>query len=195
MRIGAVRFAKTGCIIASVLLMVLGLVMIICPDLSVSLIGVVAGVMLIIMGLLKLTGYFSRDLYRLAFQYDLAFGLLMVVLGALLLLQPGTAMHLLCLIVGICITGDGLLKVQTALDSRRFGLERWWLILALGVLAALIGIVAIFRPVEGAQLMMLLLGIALLSEGALNLCVTLCAVKIVRNARPDVIEVEVDDRF
>lgn len=195
MRIGAVRFAKTGCIIASTLLMVLGVIMIILPGLSVSLVGVVAGVMMIIMGLLKLTGYFSRDLYRLAFQYDLAFGLLMVVLGMLLLLQPNSAMHLLCLIIGICITGDGLLKVQTALEAKRFGLERWWLILALGVLAALVGIVAIFRPVEGAQLLMTLMGVALLAEGVLNLCVTLCAVKIVRNSRPDVIEVDVDDKW
>ena len=58
---------------------------------------------------------------------------------------------------------------------------------------ALVGIVTIFRPVEGSQLLMMLMGIALLAEGLLNLCVTLCAVKIVRNSRPDVIEVDIDD--
>ena len=87
MRRKAVRVAKTGCIIASAMLIALGLLMIVWPNLSISLVGIIAGIMLIALGGLKLIGYFSRDLYRLAFQYDLAFGILLMVLGVLLLSQ------------------------------------------------------------------------------------------------------------
>ena len=190
----AVRIAKTGCIVASVLLMALGVLLIVLPDLSISLVGIVAGAMLIALGILKLMGYFSRDMYQLAFQYDLAFGLLLVALGVLLMMQPNRAMHFLCLIVGISIAADGLLKFQTALEARRFGLGSWWLIMALGILAGVIGIATAFRPAQSAQVLMVLMGISLLAEGALNLCVSLCAVKIIRAAQPDVIEAEFEEK-
>ncbi len=190
----AVRIAKTGCIVASVLLMALGVLLIVLPDLSISLVGIVAGAMLIALGILKLMGYFSRDMYQLAFQYDLAFGLLLVALGVLLMMQPNRAMHFLCLIVGISIAADGLLKFQTALEARRFGLGSWWLIMALGILAGVIGIVTAFRPAQSAQVLMVLMGISLLAEGTLNLCVSLCAVKIIRAAQPDVIEAEFEEK-
>ncbi len=195
MRLKTLQIAKTGCLVASALLIALGLLIILWPDVSVSLIGIIAGVMLIALGLFKVMGYFSKDLYRLAFQYDLAFGLLMMVLGMLLLIRPDGAMYFLCLIVGISIAGDGLLKLQTGLEARRFGLTSWWLIVVLGLLAAIVGIITAFRPAEGSQVLMVLMGISLLAEGILNLCVTLCAVKIVRSKRPYVIEEEHEEIY
>ncbi len=191
MRRKTVRIAKTGCIITSAALMALGLLMIVWPGLSITLVGFIAGAMLIALGILKLIGYFSRDLYRLAFQYDLAFGLLLIMLGLLLFTVPESMMLMVCLIVGISIAGDGLLKIQTSMDARQFGLKSWWLILILGILAAIFGITTAFRPFESANLLMTLIGAALLAEGTLNLCVSLCAIKIVRN---NIIETEFESR-
>lgn len=86
------QVAKTGCIVMSVLFCALGALLLFMPELSASLIGVLIAAMLIVFGLIKLTGYFSRDLYRLAFQYDLAIGILLVALGLMLLTKPGRAM-------------------------------------------------------------------------------------------------------
>ena len=126
--IAPLRAAKIGYIVMSVLFCLLGLVLLVWPNLSISLIGIAAGIMLIVFGLVKLGGYFTRDLYELAFQLDLA-------VGVMLLAQPSRAMSFLCLILGISIMADGLFKVQTAFDARRFGLRNWWLILALGIIA------------------------------------------------------------
>ena len=195
MRLKTLKVAKTGCLVASALLIALGILIILWPDVSVSLVGIIAGVMLIALGLFKVMGYFSKDLYRLAFQYDLAFGLLLMVLGTLLLVRPDSAMYIVCLIVGISIAGDGLLKLQTGLEARKFGLTSWWLIVVLGVLAAVVGIITAFRPVEGAEVLMILMGVSLLAEGLLNLCVTLCAVKIVKGKTPYIIEEEHEEIF
>ena len=195
MRLKTLKVAKTGCLVASALLIALGILIILWPDVSVSLVGIFAGVMLIALGMFKVMGYFSKDLYRLAFQYDLAFGLLLMVLGTLLLVRPDSAMYIVCLIVGISIAGDGLLKLQTGLEARKFGLTSWWLIVVLGVLAAVVGIITAFRPVEGAEVLMILMGVSLLAEGLLNLCVTLCAVKIVKGKVPYVIEEEHEEIF
>ena len=180
-----IRAAKAGYIALSAAFCALGLLLIVKPGLSADLIGIAVGVALIAFGVVKLVGYFSKDLYRLAFQFDLAFGGLMVAIGALILIRPGTAMNLLCVVMAIEIIADGLFKGQTALDAKRFGLERWWLIALSALVAVGVGVALALRPGQGAQALVALLGAALLAEGVLNLCVALCAVKIVANQQPD----------
>ena len=184
----AIRAAKISYIILSSLFIVLGVGLIALRDLSVSLIGIAAGVMLIAFGIVKLIGYFSKDLYRLAFQFDLALGIFLVVLGAIILLNPTRAMTFLCLMLGIAIMADGLFKLQTALDARRFGLHSWGLILAFALLTGAIGGLLAARPAESVGTLTILLGLSVLFEGLMNLCVALFAVKVIRKEQPEVVE-------
>ena len=184
------RAAKIGYIIMSVLFCVIGLVLILVPETVFTWLGRLLGIFVIVFGGIKLVGYFSRDLFRLAFQYDLAFGILLVVLGILTLSHPNDTMGFLAVILGIPVLADGLFKIQIALDSRRFGIRRWWLILILAVLTCAVGIILVFRPAVGILVMTMLMGVSLLLDGILNLCVALFTVKIVANQKPDVIEVE-----
>lgn len=182
------RAAKVGYIVMSALFCVLSAVLLIRPDVSVRWIGRLLGIGMLIFGAVKLVGYFSRDLFRLAFQYDLAFGLLLMALGTVTLCHPGDAMSFLCVMFGIPVLADGLFKIQIALDSRRFGIRTWWLVMVLAALTCVIGVLLVFRPWDGAQVLVMLLGISLLLDGILNLSVALCTVKIVRHQQPDSIE-------
>ena len=183
-----IRAAKTGYIVLSLILCALGLLLAAKPELSVTVIGIIVGCVLIAFGVVKLIGYFSKDLYRLAFQFDLAFGILLLALGAAVLFKPGRAMGTMCIILGIEIVADGLFKIQTALDARRFGLGSWWLILTLAVIAGVVGIMMIFSPSESSMVLTRLTGISLMAEGVLNLGIALCAVKIIEHQQPDIPE-------
>ena len=182
------RAAKVGYSVMSALFCVLGAVLLIWPDVSVRWFGRLLGIGMLIFGAVKLVGYFSRDLFRLAFQYDLAFGLLLMALGTVTLCHPGDAMSFLCVMSGIPVLADGLFKIQIALDSRRFGIRTWWLVMVLAALTCVIGVLLVFRPWDSAQVLVMLLGISLLLDGILNLSVALCTVKIVRHQQPDIIE-------
>ena len=81
MKTKVMRTAKLGNIIISVLLCAAVIMLIAFPRLSAQMIAAVCGILLIISGALRLIGYFSKDLYRLAFQYDLALGILTVAVG------------------------------------------------------------------------------------------------------------------
>ena len=63
---------------------------------------------------------------------------------------------------------------------------------SLAIIAGVIGAVLVFRPTESARIVTMLLGMSLLAEGILNLCVALCAVKIIRHQQPDVIEIDIE---
>ena len=156
-----IRAAKISYIVTSVAFCVLGVLLIVLRNWSVSFIGVVTGIMLI------------------------AFGILLIVLGGIILAKPERAMSFVCLMLGVAILADGLFKLQTALDAKEFGLRSWWAILALAVLAGLIGAVLALHPTESAVVMTLLAGASMIVEGVLNLCVALFAVKVVHNQQPD----------
>lgn len=184
------KTAKIGYIVLSAVLCALGLVLILFPEFSASMLGVACGIVMILFGIVKLVGYFSRDLYRLAFQYDLASGCLLILLGIVMLLRPDSLLNFICVALGIYILTDGLFKIQIAVDAKRFGLRRWWLILTEAILAAVLGLVLIFRLTDSARVLTVLLGITMLAEGILNLSTVITAVKIVRNQKPDVIDAE-----
>ena len=188
--VAPMKTAKIGYIVMSVLFCVLGVALLFTPDASALWIGRLLGVGLILFGAIKLVGYFSRDLFRLAFQYDLAFGLLLMVLGVVTLSHPGDAMSFLCVMFGIPVLADGLFKIQIAMDSRQFGIRSWWLVLALAALTCAAGVVLVFRPTDGVRALTSLMGLSLLCDGVLNLSVALCTVKIVDHQRPDVIETD-----
>ena len=188
--VAPMKTAKIGYIVMSVLFCVLGVVLLFTPGVSALWIGRLLGIGLILFGAIKLVGYFSRDLFRLAFQYDLAFGLLLMVLGIVTLSHPGDALSFLCVMFGIPVLADGLFKIQVAVEAKRFGISRWWLVLLLAVLTGVIGLLLVLRPAEGARVMVMLMGASLLLDGALNLSVALCAVKVVDHQRPDVIETD-----
>ena len=67
------------------------------------------------------------------------------------------------------------------------------MIAAFAVITMIIGLFLLIYPEKGAKLMVILLGISLLCDGLLNLITILLAVKITKNQRPDVIEINIDE--
>lgn len=184
--VAPMRVAKTGYIAVSILLAVIGIVLIAWPTFSVNALGVICGILLILFGGVKLVGYFSKDLYRLAFQYDMPFGILLIILGIIMLIHPGNLASFICVVFGLSVLISSLFNIQTALDAKKFGINQWWLIFALSVIAAVWGLILVFRPSEAADVMAVLLGITLLFESAVNICTVVTSVKIVKNQHPDV---------
>ena len=185
----AVKVAKTGYIATSILFCAGGLLLFLYPYTAVTVLCYMGGGLLILGGLVKLAGYFSRDLYRLAFQFDLAYGLLLVALGLVMILRPQGVIAVLHFLIGVVILSDGLIKVQTALDARRFGIRTWWLIAAAAAVTGVFGLLLIVNPFRGAAALTAVMGIGLLAEGILNLCVAACAVKTIQGRRPDIIDI------
>ena len=58
------KAAKISYIIISALLCVFGVVMMAVPELSVTIVGTVLGIAMIVFGVVKLAAYFSKDLFR-----------------------------------------------------------------------------------------------------------------------------------
>ncbi len=185
--VAPMKTAKIGYILISIVLCVLGITLMIFPEFSATLLGTICGIIFVAFGCIKLVGYFSKDLFRLAFQFDFEFGILMIVLGIILLVHPGSFLNFICVAFGISVLGDGLFKVRIALEAKKFGIFQWWLIAAIAIISSIFGLILIFRPGEGGSILMTFLGITLLCEGILSMSTVITMVKIVHHQQPDTI--------
>ena len=162
----------------------LGLVLLIWPDTAAAAVCTLLGAAAVVCGVVKLMGYFSNDLYRLAFQFDLAAGILTVIVGGLLLLRPWDVLALLPVVVGLYILADSVLRLQTSIDARHFGMKKWWAMLLLSVCGALLGTLLLLRPFQSARALVRLMGLTLAVDGVENLLAGLYTIKVPRRSGP-----------
>lgn len=172
------RLAKNGYLTLAGLMILLGLALLVWPGWSAALLCRLCGWLLVAFGLVKAASYWAQDLYQLAFQHDLAAGVLLLVLGLAVVLCPERMAQMIFVLLGLCILADALLKIQISIDAKRFGLPQWTGILTAALLTGVVGLVLIFRPDRSVRAAMMVLGLALVIEGGLNLITVLTAVKI-----------------
>lgn len=167
------KIAKSGYILISVVFYITGICSIFFPEIMTKNLEIIAGIILFAYGIIKNIGYFSKDLYCLAFQYDFAGGIFLMALGVLVLCFKGRY-DSFCLLAGqgILILLDSLLSVQTSLDARKFGMKEWKWILGLSILAGMLGILLMIRNT------LFIAGCALLAEGGMKHYLVHSTVKI-----------------
>lgn len=158
-----IKIACTGYILISIVFYIAGFLCIIFPDFIQSYEIILAGIILITYGIIKIIAYFSKDLYCLAFQYDFACGIFLIVLGiTTLCIGKRFKTSSFLTMLGILILLDSLLSIQTALDSRRFGLSAWKYILLVSIVSGTFGVIVILKNTLS------LAGCALLAEGGMR---------------------------
>ncbi len=180
-----IKKAKWAYICISAVMILLGFALIIFPKISALTVCYIIGGVITVFGIIKLIGYFSKDLYRLAFQFDLALGIFTLIAGVLILIHPANVVMFMPVIIGVFVIMDGTFKLQTAFDAKRFGMNYWWMILLLAALTCFCGLFLIINPFDGVIALMIILGATLVIDGIQNLCIVLYTVKAVRSAHDD----------
>lgn len=177
------KIVKNMYIVMDVCLIVVGLLILFSPIKAINVLCKIFGVVLIVLGAVKLVGYFTKDIFQLAFQFDFALGIISAILGIVLIFRTSYMVEILSVCVGIFILLDGTLKLQTAVDARRFGIEKWWLILITAILVSVVGIILMVVPFAAQTVTAWIIGINLVLDGVLNICVVLSTVKTIRRKR------------
>lgn len=174
-----IKFARAGYILISVVFYLLGVLYLAIPDISGKTAAITGGIVLIAYGIIKITGYFSKDLFCLAFQYDFACGAFLLIFGIVIVLTSGKLNNKYLLSTfGVLILLDSLLCVQTSIDAKKFGLSSWRIMLALSILSGTFGAALI---VANTQIMA---GCSFLAEGFMRHYIVHCTVYLSPDYHP-----------
>ena len=112
------QIARIGYNVISAIFFFAALLCLLFPRTSPFAVCLFSGVLLVAYGIIKIVGYFSEDLFCLAFRYDFAFGLLLLATGGLLLVRYQTAAEYLVTGFGWLLLLDGFFRIQTSQDLR-----------------------------------------------------------------------------
>lgn len=190
MRMKNLKAVKNIYLVLIICSIIMGAALLIWPQMGLDVLCKVYGVILIIYGIAKISGYFTKDLFQLAFQFDFAMGVITAVLGIVLLVRTGRVVEFLSILIGIFMLVDATFKIQTSFDAKRFGITRWWLILATAVAVAAVGILLLFAPLETTSVFVRLLGLSICFDGIMNLIVVCNTVRTIRHTEKEIREIE-----
>lgn len=198
------KTVKTVYSAVAVLECILGLVMLCYPGFSLSALGIILGIGLVLFGVVELIAYFSGSAPLILSRNVLAGGIFFIILGVLVLTNPLGLMNFICIVIGVGILADSLFKLQSVLDVRQFmSRGSWWLVFAALLLSVLAGILLVFWPGESGRALIVLLGIGLLLNAAFNIFDVVYVTRYVKEFKDyyhtnfdysDVVDYQDDDR-
>ena len=177
-----VKSAKIMHLCSAVIFFVAGLLLALVPDFedSGAFRNIVVGVASIIIGATGIYGYFSNDMYRLAFQLDFALGIFNVIFGVLLIINPVQLSVLLPTAVSILTILDGTNKSQMALEGKNFGIKKWYWVLISAILEILVGVVLIMLAYHELDVSVWM-GVSMGLVGIVNFWTTMYTVRVRKN--------------
>ncbi len=176
---GIVKSAKILNVLSAGLMFLAGLLLLVVPNLGTTTAQkILLGILFGLTGAAKIFGYFSNDLYRLAFQFDFAIGVFCEMLTLLIALLPERVFDALPLLISVYVVLDALLKLQMSFDARRFGMKSWVAIFVTALLLSGVGGFAIGAAVAELMRYVATVGIALMVDGLENAWVTAHTVRI-----------------
>ena len=126
----------------SICLTLVGLIFLVYPDVSVTVIGIIFGLLITILGGVLIYTYLKRREIPL-FRFNLIYGILGVILGILTIISPFTFTQVITIFIGIWILYMAVIKIDFAIRLKLLE-ERSWLFLLMSSLLEIFMSILIF---------------------------------------------------
>jgi uncharacterized membrane protein HdeD (DUF308 family) len=157
---------KTGLIITGIVFTLLGIVMFMQPLITLTLIVLIAGWVLLVLGVITLIDSFvHRKDKSSSSAMGICGGIIELVIGLCIIFSPATFTWCLSLMLGIIITITGIGDIAESLGMHKAGMSNWGIALAMGILTLIMGILAVVAPFAFAGAMVIIMGISLVLGG------------------------------
>ena len=151
--------------VAGIVTALVGLVLLIMPNLTNKLIVTGLGIVLLVYGVFRIIRYVRREATEAMIDHDLSIGLICAVTGLFMLIYSNVVISILPFLFGLYLVFGGAISIQTAFDVRRFHGVHWNLHLITGIIFIVAGLAAIRNPFSTASMLTRFVGICLLVEG------------------------------
>ena len=157
---------KADVILSALLCVVLGVVLIIWSDETISAICMLLAFGLIVMGVVNLVGYFTN--HRLT-SFNGMLGLILVLVGIWLFARPEYIAMIIPIVIGVMLAVHGISDIKMAFETKANGYEKWWSPMILGIISLALGIICIVNAFGVVSLAMKFIGVALIYDGISDL--------------------------
>ena len=148
---------------------ILGVVLVVWPDRSVSMICAILGGALLLCGLLYVIGWFAGTRRQSKSVFMIIPGVILAGLGVWLMTSSSTVIALIQYVFGAVVLFHGILDLQAALALLTQRMNKWWIDLLLALLTLGLGLLILANPFGTFAALVVLIGIALIYDGVSDL--------------------------
>ena len=155
-------------IILSVLCVIVGIVLLVWPNMTMSLLGTASGIGLLVVGIAHIIIYFTKDHFATILHMDLTVGVVCAAFGAFILMHSDFVELAIPFAIGIIMMIGAMTKLQYSLDMKRLQLGLWKVILVISILMLALGILFIYNPFK-EKILVYMIAAALIVDGIVNI--------------------------
>ncbi len=156
--------------ISSIVYIFLGLLLILWPDQARQIVCYLLGAAALVYGVYRIIDFFARKQQEAGgVQFGVALGIALAVIGLFLLFKADAVVAVLAAIIGVAIIIDSILRLQIALNLRRFSGGGWLPLFITALVTLIFGILLLFNPFDAVRVATIIAGIALIIDGAFTL--------------------------
>lgn len=167
-------------LLSSIVCIVLGIVLIIWGDAVLLMMGRGFGAIFVLVGVVNLASFFLNSMSNIVTGF---LGAVVSVIGIWVMLDPGMVAKIIPIVLGVLLVFHGVKAVMVALESKKFGDERWWAGAILGAVSIVLGVLCIVSAFQIMTLAVALIGVALVYNGVSNIWLLVRANKVAKEYR------------
>lgn len=153
----------------SVFCIVMGVALIVRPDLFTRTVGLVIGGIIAAMGAVSLINYFIRTKNDPDNARGLVSGVILVISGIFIMAKPDFIPKVIAFVFGAYMLISGITNIQGAFELKKNNSPRWTKAMLTAVLTAVTGILLVIDPLLLADVTCRLMGVCLLISGLTNI--------------------------
>lgn len=132
-------------IIISLFIGVVGIIMLLLPELTDKLIGIIIGIIFLINGTNTSYKYFRRDDAKL-YSFNLIFGIILAIIGILVIAVPFTVTAFITVCLGLYLITIGANKITYGVWFKIGNDSSWLITVTIGLMLIIFGILVIINP-------------------------------------------------
>lgn len=164
-----IKEVKAEMIIINIASVVLGILMVIFPNTINGLICQSIGGVLCVWGVIRIIQYFRARAENVFGSFGLVQGGAMLGFGIFLLANPNFFVSFIDGVLAIVLLVMAIIKIQYAFDFLKLESTKWWIHLIGAVIMAVLGILALTKPFNIADIVMIFIGYSLIFSGLWDL--------------------------
>ncbi len=183
------KFFKSS-IMMSIFLIILGGLLIFESEMTIVSISYVIGGTLIALGAVAILRFIKNARNMTSSELDIIYGVVTIILGSLIVTHPKGLASIIPIVLGICIVINSANKLQYSLELKKDNNKLWKMTLAVAIVSTLCGVILIFNPFKGVQMITQIVGIFIVTYAVLDMISTITIkrnVSILKKAIKDTI--------
>ena len=159
-----IKTIRKHMLLASILLLLLGVCFIVWPDEAARMLARASAIVILAVGLFEIVLFALGKKKGIVDVPAIISGVLLCALGIYLLIKPDTMLNFFNIIFGIVIIIIGLDHIFQSIFIIRHIRKLWWITLIVGLVALGLGVLTLLNPFSAIRTAMIVVGITMVIE-------------------------------